>query len=224
VTFSFPDVARSGDEKRPGESAWQFLIRSSWPEAAATRADLARWLTEYPSEDGTKLLCRLSTGDDAISRSAHTELVLHAILRRLCAHVVVEPATPTGGLTDYQVPGAGLDFEVYRPTTSRDRAGADQRVSDVVAGLRKEAGNDFWLAVSAEVPGPQPPSLRAIRGDIRKWLACLDWSAARAAADAGRYFAPERIWEVPGAWRIAVQAWPRSSTSRSSGPAVGIRA
>jgi len=223
VTFCFPDVERSDAEKGPGESAWRFLVRSSWPESEAVRRDLERWLNEYTDEDRARLLSRLSSGVDAVSRSAHSELILHAILRRLAGTVVVEPATPTGGLTDFQVPDVGLDFEVYRPTTSRDRTAVEQRIGDIVAGLRKESNADFWLAVSAEAPGPQPPGLMPIRNDIRRWLATLDWAAARAALDAGQYQAPERVWEDPaGGWRVEVHAWPRANAARGIGPAVGI--
>lgn len=223
MDFHFPDTERTADEKRPGELGWQFLVRSSWPEAAETRSDIERWLNEYPADDRPRLLSRLTTGDDAVSRSAHTELVLHALLRRLASTVVVEPPTPSGGLTDYQLPGVGLDFEVYRLTTSRKRAAADQRAADVLAGLRKESSEEFWLSVNVEIPGAQPPSLRRIRTEIREWLATLDWASARTFAEAGGYWPQPKVWADPtGAWRIEVSAWPRTASARAAGPAVGV--
>ena len=239
--------------RRPGESVWQFLERSSEPVAAAARAQWDGWLSQMPSGPRAALIRRLQDRHDEQVRAALAELVTFVILDSVYPAVEIEPATGTGSRTDFAVAvPVRTHFEVHRPDRAKDSAMDARRVGDIAAELEKIESPDFWLSVDPQ-SGPQVPSMRNVRQQAEDWLASLEYDAevqrfaqdqqarqARAGqpmpgldagpAERAAYFATYRPFEPPtfersgNGWSVRITAHPRAADQRGPGQfTVGLR-
>jgi hypothetical protein len=74
-------------------------------------------------------------------------------------------------------------FEVHRTLAPEGARKDAQRRRDIAAELEKTTSPDFWFAINADI-GPEIPSMRPVRDQIKSWLTSLDYGAERQRLDA----------------------------------------
>lgn len=233
--------------RRNGESAWQFLERSSEPVAVAARARWDDWLSRMPEGPRDTLISRLRARNDEQVRAALAELVTFVLLAFVYQDVETDPETGTGSRTDFAV-GVPVrtHFEVHRTAMAASAAGDAQRLSAIAAELEKIDSPDFWLSADVQ-SGPRVPAMRKVRQEAGAWLVSLDYDAEvqrlsqdrqarreRAAgaptpgleaspAERAAYVAVNKPFEPPTfrcsdtGWSVRLRAHPRAADQR--GPA-----
>lgn len=176
---------QSPGTRRPDESGWRYLERSSEPEAVAIRARWDDWLGRMPAgPDRDELIRRMQARDDAQVSAALSELVTFVLLDSVYPVVELQPAASTTSHTDFAVTlPVRTHFEVNRVTAPLGERGDAQRRRVITEELRKITSPDFLLAVNADV-GATQPSMRQVRTQAEGWLATLDWRQERQRLDA----------------------------------------
>lgn len=177
--------AQTPGSRRPDESGWRYLERSSEPEAVAIRTKWDDWLGRMPAGPARdELIRRLQARDDTQVSAALSELVTFVLLDSAYRVVELQPAGGTTSQTDFAVPlPVRTHFEVNRVTAPAGERSDAQRRRTITEELRKITSPDFWLAVNADV-GATQPSMRRVRTQAQSWLATLDWTLERQRLDA----------------------------------------
>jgi hypothetical protein len=246
-------VARQPGARRRSETVWQFLERSSQPEAVAARAQWDDWLSRMPQGARDAFIRRLQDRTDGQVRAVLAELITFALLDSVYPAVEIDPATGSGSRADFAV---GMPvrtyFEVKRPSPSKGLVTNARRQGDIAGALAKIDSPDFWLDVQVRSDA-HVPSMRRVRQEAEDWLASLDYEAevqrrreyqrdrlaganeempgldagpAERAAylAAGRPLVPPAFERSGAGWSVRITAHPRAADQRGSGQfTIGIR-
>jgi hypothetical protein len=185
ASFFSSTVPRTPGNRRLGEPAWQYLERSSEPDAKATRDRWDAWLARMPAGPARhEIISDLKARDDHQVSAALSELVTFILLDSAYPAVELKPAGGTTSQTDFAVALPNrTHFEVHRVTAPSGNRADTQRRKAITEELRKITSPDFWLAVSANV-GTILPSMQQVRKQAGAWLATLDWTQELQRLDA----------------------------------------
>ena len=164
ASFFSSTVPRTPGNRRLGEPAWQYLERSSEPDAKATRDRWDAWLARMPAGPARhEIISDLKARDDHQVSAALSELVTFILLDSAYPAVELKPAGGTTSQTDFAVALPNrTHFEVHRVTAPSGNRADTQRRKAITEELRKITSPDFWLAVSANV-GTILPSMQQVR-------------------------------------------------------------
>lgn len=209
--------------RRTGESVWGWLERSNEPVAVAARAQWEEWLSQLPPSVRDAFVRRLKDHSAEQVRAALAELVMFKLLDSVYPSVEVGPETASGSRTDFAVDvPVRTHFEIKRLGPAEDMVANARRLNDIAAELEKIESPDFWLEVDVQ-SGPQVPSMRTVRQQAEKWLACLDYETEVRRRDDDAE-APQ-VFERSGAgWSVRIRAHPRAPDKRGPGQfTVGLR-
>lgn len=172
--------------KKPGETLWQFLNRSSWGRSARARANLDSYASDLAEDERSDVLARLQADDRRLADSTITELwALDYFISAGCGCGSVEfgPETESGGTIDLRLERGNVNIEVHRVSSNDGEFVADRRRETVLATLGRLRSPRFWLHVSMEL-GTAAPPIRKHLGSIERWLGGLDWATELASANA----------------------------------------
>lgn len=179
----FPPAAPPFDGPKPkAMPEFEFLARSTFPEAVRVRVALERWFAAYPEEHKGWLAGRLA-GDE--HQAAFFELVLHEVHRRAGCTLEVEPTLPhISRKPDFLVtPPSGKPF--YLEATLADEVPKNERaaaniMSTVETMVDEIRSPDFFLSVHHDGTPEGPIATSALRRHIVRWLADLDYETVVA--------------------------------------------
>ena len=147
----FATATRSPGPRSRRESVWQFLERSSQPEAAAARTQWDDWLRRMPQGPRDALITRLRARDERQVRAALAELVTYVLLDAASPVVHVDLETESGSHTDFAVNvPVRTHLEVHRTTLAESAFKDARRQQDIAEEIEKIDSPDFWLSVDVQ--------------------------------------------------------------------------
>ena len=166
----------------PSVGAFEYLNRSSRPEAERVRRLIETWFSHFPAEGQDGLRRDLRDRDDVKHHSSFFELAIHELLHRQGHHVAIHPAVPSGAKKpDFLVtPPGGPPFylEATLSTGQSDlERSAQRRLDDVLGCLDKARSKDFLLGVSYDGAPKQPVATTRLQSELQQWLDGLDYDA-----------------------------------------------
>jgi len=187
------------------EPLYEFLNRSGEPLVADVRQLMTGWLSHVPVTHVTDLRRRLQSKAEAEFESAFWELYLHEAYQRSGYGLTVHPSVAgTSRHPDFLVEGDGTRFylEAVRACGPASAAGEDKRLEDAKRVLATLRADRHVLDMATYAVGEQPRQVRALRRDLREWLARLDLDT-----DAPRTGSPSRTlrrfsWSQADGWRL----------------------
>lgn len=147
----FDDVARPplGPKGQPGSAGYQ-LNQYEWDGAAAVRAHLERWYSNFPYDERKNLRGRLLSPDDHDHDGAFFELFLHELLLKLEFEVTVPPEVPGQTRPDFLSKAGCLTFCLEATTSGSTRGpfSLNRNEEDVLRKLDALSSEDFRLGIS----------------------------------------------------------------------------
>ncbi|MBY6153374.1 hypothetical protein KUV47_09135 [Vannielia litorea] len=224
---AFDDVPR--DEQEPAShlvGEFDYLNRSGRPEAAAVRALVDQWLTDYPAAHRPEMVRRLRSRGDTLHRSSLFELMLHALLVRQGFRVIeIEPELPNGRAPDFlvEMPNGTRFFLEATLATGMDQAsaGADRRMREALQAIDEVESPDFFLQLRTTGMPTQPIALRQLRRSLQRFVESLDYDRAVESLDRGLDEAP--VWQhIEHNTHFIIHPFPKN-VRREGGRAVGVR-
>jgi hypothetical protein len=210
------------DAKGYGESNWEFLDRSSLPEAQRARDFLAGSYARYPETHRSDLIGRIRGGDDTEFHAAVFELVVFSGLAALGCSIEVHPQLPNSSRRPDFLARTPAGDEAYVEATlasefDREARASARRTKVVLDAIEQLDSPDFMIGFSAEGDPRTPPSGRLLRHSIRQWLSRLDYESARTGLETNQPNCfDEYRWEGDG-WDIKFDAIPRRRDRRGPG-------
>jgi hypothetical protein len=202
----FEDVAREhlapGDH---GESYWNFLNRSAWPEADSGRELIESWFSHLCPALRSGVQQRLQSGDNQDFAAGFWELYLHELFTRLGYEITCEAATASGRNIDFLVRRGETAFYLEATTAGKSAAkrGADARRDRIYNEVNKLQVHNFILSIVIEAAGANDlKNAKGLRRELRAWLEPLDPDRAQEEWDAiGE--GPTFKWEDGAGWSLS---------------------
>lgn len=206
---------------RFSEPSFEYLCRSARPSSAAIRELIESWFALYPEPHQRHMRQRLRHRDDRHFLSAFFELYLHALFRGLAFDVDVHPAIPgSNRVPDFRLTDAKGRVCYLEATSAFDESPATragrQRAAEALDILNTVSSPDFFLGVDYDSLPRHPIPARKFRADVERFLASLDYRAARRATVRDGTRLPRFRFEHEG-WTAEIVAIPKSDSNRSSG-------
>ncbi|MCK9486130.1 MAG: hypothetical protein M0R73_05420 [Dehalococcoidia bacterium] len=155
-----------------GESAFEFLDRSSWSATEDVRARLEDWFSDLPESGRGRFRSGIQARDPRKHEAAFLELATHALLRKLGLLVEVEP-TVAGTTPDFRLQESGMLVEstVFDPIGSPAR---DSKLeSDVLTTILDLESPEHWIEAEFQGDGKATPALSRVRREVEDWLRTL---------------------------------------------------
>ena len=204
---------------------FDYLNRSSRPEAEQVRYVLEEWCRAYPASEKEELLSRLRSRNDVAHLSAVFELTLHQLLRRGGNRITLHPEMQgTRGRPDFFVETLA-DSRYYLEATlcfeTIDDQSGQKRLAQVYDILDKFKSPNFFIGIESR--GTPSTSLKAtrLRQDLERWLERLDPEQVRDAWARGDTRSAEFSYSEAGVRLVFTAIAKRSA--RSGTRAIGVQ-
>ena len=162
---------------------------SSSVEAVLWDETIQAWLDDYPSLERHELERRLAARERV---AALFELLLHAILKRHRAQVVVHPTSvsKTANRPDFLAVFPDGDEVVFESVMVNELSVKEASTSNAWTELLNHINrvdSDFWIYVDRHPgPLPSPPPPRKVKAFLERELAKLDVTVERARMESRR--------------------------------------
>jgi hypothetical protein len=200
----FKQIERDRTEPlRRGEKLFDFYDSRSGGEYDTCRNFLNLWISEFPEQDRTELLRRMTKNANEDFAACIVEILLHAFAKRLGYSVDVHVETPTKKKIDFKILNANSSIQTYLEATSFSGSHAtrasDNREAQIYNAIEKtKLPNGCKLAYSVKSRGTDSPALRLLIMEIEKW--------AESGKDSTEPLT--RIFEA-GTWKIELSLFCR---------------
>ena len=151
------------------EEDFEYLDRSSRPEAEKVRSFLNTWIARFPLAEAKELISRIQSQDRSAFESATFEIILFSLIRSLGWSAEIHPNTDneSGKKPDFLVTideGKYFYLEaVLASEFNEAKMAADKRKNVVLDALSKLECSNFFLGINAEGDPTTPPSAEVAR-------------------------------------------------------------
>ncbi|MBD3668722.1 MAG: hypothetical protein HUJ16_12205 [Kangiella sp.] len=212
--------------KTYGEGDFDFLDRSGRKEAGNVRGVLNYWLGQFPEEEQRELISRIQSRDPKAYESATFEIVLYAILTNLGASIEIHPYLDNGSdkhpdfLVSFSEEEEFYVEAVLASEHSDAELAAERRKNVVLDSIERLESPNFFLGINAEGNPETPPSGKALRRELSKWLATLDPDDVTNTVDEYGFEAVPKLQWCHEGWEIEFEAIPIKPEKRGNGQCV----
>ncbi len=206
------------------EGEYHYLDRSGRPECANIRNIMNRWISKYPDEHRSELICRLSSGDERQFAAASFELLLFACIYSLGYKVQVHPSLPNGSpkRPDFLVRdlnGNLFFLEAVLASEGGRRLVSIQMIKNAVLhSIEKIDSPNFFLCINESGNPAKSPRTGQLRRKLEEWLKGLNPDLVADNYEKDIPF-PIFSWEEDG-WLIKFEAVPKKPNARGKGQQV----
>lgn len=202
------------------EGSYDYLDRSARSDSERIRNFLNECLSRFPISDAKELIPRIKSRDRRSFDSAIFEIILYSIMRNLGWSLQVHPPLGSGvnKKPDFLVTSAsGEQFyveAVLASEFSEAEVAAEKRKNVVLQAIDGLKSPNFQLAINAEGNPETPPSGKALRKELSRWLAGLDPDEVNEMSEQEGFSSiPTFEWSHDG-WKIEFSAFPFKSDER----------
>jgi hypothetical protein len=224
--------AKERSDKTPAfymEGGYEFLDRSSMPEAEIIRSFLNHWVYKFPEEEAKELVARIKSRDVRHFDSSVFEIQLFAIMSGLKCKVDIHPTLENDKKTkpDFLITTPDndqfyLEAIVATGMTEIEKS-AEKRMSTVLDAINTLESNDFFLGIKANGNPDSPPSGRKLRRALNTWIKTLKADEIiERYNELGRIAIPTKVWEQSG-WKIHFEAIPKAPEKRKPSRLIGMQ-
>jgi hypothetical protein len=182
----FDDIERTDSSPMAyGESVFDFYNRVDRPEWARVRSELDEWYSHYPDDDND-LRNRFQDPRQDQHFGAWWELWVFTFYRHLRYKIAVHPTMPNGKRPDFVITRDGKSTYVECKAMPEKRRSANEAL---ILDCTNEVKNpDFLLELEVDQEGPQTPSCKEIKRQLRYQLELLDADEVIGDREAGKEF------------------------------------
>jgi hypothetical protein len=213
----FDDVARTDARSTHSETSFSFLNRVAGPFWERTRSTMEDWFSRLPDESKADVRGRVRSGDDAQFAAAYWELHVHETLACEGFTMTAHPELPeTRARPDFLAErddvAMYIEATVVGPSTSA--AASERRLNTIYDSLDQLPSPNFFLWLQVNEEGPNSPSARGLRADLRRWLGTLDPDDPALQLERVGFDAlPVHTWKASG-WSIDFRPIAKSAEAR----------
>lgn len=208
--FDVLHSSNSVEPIRPGQSVYNWVSESGFPENCRGRALLEEWFRCYPEEAKEELLARFRS-DDANLDSAVFELYLFALLRA-CGFAVEAQVACGGSKPDLVLLRGGKRIACVEATVVRgvrSQKQQEEALHDLVgraSPLVEVPG--FGILIRRCQPGHGNISPRRFVTFLNRWFSEKDHALARERFESSGESEEALFTDERSGWRITLGLWP----------------